>query len=210
MLNTLGFKRALVLCPHADDGELWCGGTIARMVDEGCHVRYVALSSPRLVDGKVDTDTRESLSRASAILRIEQTSVWDFEARKFSEKRQQILDSIISVGEDVDPDVVFIPSLKDIHQDHAVVASEAVRAFRGCTILSYETVRNDLSFNHAMIVQLSREQLDRKIDAIAEYKSQSFRPYFTSDFVYSLARVRGTQIGVEFAEAFEVIKWIVK
>jgi LmbE family N-acetylglucosaminyl deacetylase len=183
---------------------------MARMADNGCHVRCVALSAPRLADGKIDATTYAQLSSATSILGVSRLTTWDFEARKFSDKRQQILDSIISIYEDTNPDVVLIPSLHDIHQDHAVVASEALRAFRDCTILSYETVRNDLSFNHAMIVQLSREQLDKKIAAIAQYKNQSFRPYFTSDFVYSLARVRGTQIGVDFAEAFEVIKWIVK
>ena len=39
-----GVKRALVLAPHTDDGEFGCGGTMARLVDEGAEVRYVAFS----------------------------------------------------------------------------------------------------------------------------------------------------------------------
>ena len=38
------WKRALVLAPHTDDGEFGCGGTAARLVEEGCVVRYVAFS----------------------------------------------------------------------------------------------------------------------------------------------------------------------
>ena len=37
-------RRALVLAPHTDDGEFGCGGTMARLVEAGCEVRYVAFS----------------------------------------------------------------------------------------------------------------------------------------------------------------------
>ena len=39
-----GLERALVLAPHTDDGEFGCGGTMARLVEAGCEVRYVAFS----------------------------------------------------------------------------------------------------------------------------------------------------------------------
>ena len=39
-----GVRRALVLAPHTDDGEFGCGGTMARLVDAGAEVRYVAFS----------------------------------------------------------------------------------------------------------------------------------------------------------------------
>ena len=31
-------KKVLVLAPHTDDGELGCGGTVARLLEEGCEV----------------------------------------------------------------------------------------------------------------------------------------------------------------------------
>ena len=36
--------RVLVLAPHTDDGEFGCGGTMARLVEAGSDVRYVAFS----------------------------------------------------------------------------------------------------------------------------------------------------------------------
>ena len=39
-----GWERVLVLAPHTDDGEFGCGGTIARLLDGGADVRYVAFS----------------------------------------------------------------------------------------------------------------------------------------------------------------------
>src|SRR6266536_2375391 len=38
------WRKALVLAPHTDDGEFGCGGTMARLVEAGCDVRYVAFS----------------------------------------------------------------------------------------------------------------------------------------------------------------------
>ena len=44
MIPTGGWRRALVLAPHTDDGEFGAGGTMARLADEGVEVRYVAFS----------------------------------------------------------------------------------------------------------------------------------------------------------------------
>ena len=41
------YKKVLILAPHTDDGEIGCGGTIARFIEEGAEVYYVAFSSAR-------------------------------------------------------------------------------------------------------------------------------------------------------------------
>ena len=55
---------------------------------------------------------------------------------------------------------------------------------------------------------LDKKHVDAKCNAVAEYKSQGFRKYADKDFLYSLARTRGMQINVDYAEAFELIRWI--
>jgi len=50
--------------------------------------------------------------------------------------------------------------------------------------------------------------MQRKIDALAEYKTQADKPYMQSDFSIAAAKFRGVQIGTRFAEAFEVIRWV--
>ena len=37
-------KNVLILAPHTDDGELGCGGTIAKLIEEGSEVYYAAFS----------------------------------------------------------------------------------------------------------------------------------------------------------------------
>lgn len=210
MSDSLGFKSAMVLCPHLDDGEMWCGGTMARLVDEGCAVRYVAFGYPRTMGSGCDVVYREGVNARKAIGDISITQYASYQTREYSKHRQRILDDLVDLNKEYSPDLIIMPSISDTHQDHSGIAHEAIRAFRKSTLISYETVRNDLSFNHTLIVGLTEDQLERKLRAVAEFKSQAFRPYFSALFIRSLATVRGTQIGVPYAEAFEVVKWIIR
>ena len=103
-----------------------------------------------------------------------------------------------------------MPSLDDVHQDHKTVAEEGLRAFKNKTILGYELIWNNLKFNADCFVSLSEKDIDLKLSALQEYKTQFNRPYMKKEFIYSLARVRGVQISCELAETFEVIRWIIK
>ena len=106
------------------------------------------------------------------------------------------------------PDLVFIPSPNDLHQDHKVIAEEGIRAFKKSTILGYEMPWNNISFNTISFIPLEERHIKKKIDALRCYETQRYRSYLSEDFIRSLARTRGTQIEVEYAEAFEVIRWV--
>src|SRR5947207_9048761 len=123
-----GLKRVLVLAPHTDDGEFGCGGTMARLVDAGAEVRYVAFSiaTKSLPAGfPPDTLARE-VREATAELGIpdDNLTVHDFEVRTFPERRQDILELLLAIWEEWRPDAVLQPSVHDIHQDHQVIAAE--------------------------------------------------------------------------------------
>ena len=68
---------------------------------------------------------------------------------------------------------------------------------------------NNLSFNTDLFVVLDEQHVATKSKALKCYGSQAVKPYATEDFITGLARVRGVQIGVRYAEAYEVIRWIV-
>ena len=123
-----GWERVLVLAPHTDDGEFGCGGTMARLVDAGADVRYVAFSiaTKSLPEGFAPDTLAREVREATAELGIQEESltVHDFEVRTFPERRQDILELLIGLWEEWRPDAVFQPSLHDIHQDHQVVAAE--------------------------------------------------------------------------------------
>ena len=151
------------------------------------------------------------LKRATEKLGIPSKNLFlfDFEVRIFNERRQDILQSIIDLREKINPDVVFMPSLDDIHQDHFTVAQEGLRAFKFTSILTYEMPWNNLVFGTSSFVKLSEKHIQCKIDALKEYESQSHRPYSNEEFIRSLARTRGVQINGQYAEAFNVLRWII-
>ena len=206
--------RILILAPHTDDGELGCGGTIAKFIEEGREVYYIAFSSAKksLPRGYPDDTLVKEVKEATKILGIKRENLilFDYEVRKFSYVRQDILEDMVKLKKKLDPDMVFMPSLNDLHQDHQTVANEALRAFKETSILAYELPWNNIIFRTEGFVPLEKKHVDRKIEALKKYKSQRHRNYLSAEFIYGLAKARGTQIKREFAEAFEVIRYVFK
>jgi N-acetylglucosamine malate deacetylase 1 len=206
----MNFKRTLVLAPHTDDGEFGCGGTISRLCENGGEVFYAAFSACRqsvlkefpedILITEVKSATKELGIPSSNLI------LFDFEVRTFNFHRQEILEEIIKLKNDIKPDLVFIPSINDIHQDHFIISNEGVRAFKLSTLLSYELPWNNFSFTTSCFFKLSHSNIEAKLKALKCYKSQQHRPYANEDFIKSLAKVRGVQIGSEYAEVFEVIR----
>ena len=210
----LATKSVVVLAPHTDDGEFGCGGTIAKFVEEGKNVHYVAFS---ICETSVPKDFPPDIlaievSQATRVLDIapQNLIVQRYPVREFPRYRQEILDELIELRKTLKPDLVFLPSTEDIHQDHQVISQEGIRAFKHTTILGYEMPWNNLRFASAAFIPLERRHVDKKIEAVIEYKSQQHRIYTQLDFINSLAQVRGVQAGCDYAEAFEVIRWIIR
>jgi len=206
-------KVVLVLAPHTDDGELGCGATVAKFCDEGYDVYYVAFSicSKSLPAGLHPQTLAVEVANATKVLGVknENLILFDFDVRRFKEFRQDILEELIKIKTKLNPDIVFVPSPSDIHQDHQVISEEGLRAFKNCSILGYEMPWNNVSFNTRSFIKLDEKYVQKKIDSLLEYKSQGHRTYLNEDFIRSLATIRGVQIGCKYAEAFEVIRWII-
>jgi LmbE family N-acetylglucosaminyl deacetylase len=203
----------LILAPHTDDGEFGCGGTIARYVTQGARAIYVAFSAaeqsvlPNLPKDILRTEVRSATAELG--VKDEDCIVLDFEVRRFPELRQQILDQMIELSRKYNPDIVFLPSANDTHQDHQTIAQEGFRAFKRTTMLGYEVPWNNLDFRTSCFVDIGEEHLLAKIRAIEMYQSQQHRSYANAEFIRSLALTRGVQIGKKHAEAFEVVRWVI-
>lgn len=210
----LDFKRVLVLAPHTDDGEFGCGGTIHKMVNAGADVYYAAFSACQqsvLKEFPSDILITEVKNATQQLgVKPDNLILMDYQVRTFNYRRQEILEDILKLKQKIAPDLVLMPSVNDIHQDHHTIASEGIRAFKNSTILCYEMPWNNFTFNTTCFVSLNEEELSAKSNALAEYKSQAHRPYANEAFIRSLARVRGVQVDQTYAEVFEVIRWIVQ
>lgn len=207
----LGFKNVLILAPHTDDGELGAGGTIARLIEGGANVSYAAFSTAEdslQPDFAPDTLVREVKAATSYLdIKPENLHIFGHKVRELEYVRQEVLEEMIRLRKNK-YDLVMVPSLHDIHQDHEVIAREGLRAFKQTTILGYELIWNNLNFNTSCFVCLAERHLEKKCQALSAYISQADKPYMTREFITSLAKVRGIQIGAEYAESFEVLRWV--
>jgi len=211
MLSKL--NKILILAPHTDDGEFGCGGSVTRFIDEGKEVYYVAFSTaeesvpdpwPKDI---LKVEVKEATSRLGIL--PDNLIIFRYKVRELSYHRQEILEELVKIKKDIHPDLVFLPSVNDLHQDHSTVSVEGIRAFKDTAVLGYEIPWNNIEFHTEAFISLSEENIDRKVFALDAYNSQKGRSYANEEFVRSLARMRGVQIGVRYAEAFEVIRWII-
>jgi LmbE family N-acetylglucosaminyl deacetylase len=201
-----------VLAPHTDDGEFGCGGTMARLADAGAEVRYLAFSiaTKSLPEGFAPDTLAREVREATAELGISEShlTVHDFEVRTFRERRRDILELLIALWNEWEPDVVFQPSLHDIHQDHQTLAAEGLRAFKRTTILGYEIPWNNFDFAYQAYFSLERSHIERKVAALAKYASQQHRRYANPEYVWNVARTHGINVNREYAEVFQVYRVI--
>ena len=207
------FKKVLVLAPHTDDGELGCGASIHKFSSEGAEVFYVAFSicTRSLPEYLHPMTLAEEVKKATELLgvRKENLILYDYDVRHFPAIRQTILEEMVALEKQIKPDLVLMPCSTDIHQDHQTVYAEGLRAFKRTTILGYELPWNNLSFTTNTFVTLNENNVQQKIKALNEYESQKSRSYLNADFIRSLAKTRGVQIAADYAEAFELIRWII-
>jgi len=204
--------RLLVLSPHTDDGEIGAGGIIRMLADAGVEIRYVAFSTceESLPAGYASDTLADECYAATRRLGLsnEEVTLLDFKVRRFPERRQEILEALVQLAKSFGPDLVLVPASFDVHQDHTVIHQEAVRAFKRQTILGYELPWNCIEFRTDLVVELPEHCITAKREAIQCYRSQSFRSYGDGASLARLAELRGSQIGVEFAESFEVVRWV--
>lgn len=206
--------KALFLAPHGDDAHIGAGGTMARLLEGGAELFLISFchADDALPKGYKPGTVFDEVRKAAAELSIPSKNLvfHDFPNHQFPSRRQELLQILVDWRREHDPDVVFAPSTADAHQDHATIATEAVRAFRKSASL----YGFDMPWNVAgpsrldLYVELSEAQLERKLRALACFKSQQGKKNncATPEYARHLAAVRGNAIEVPYAEAFEVVR----
>lgn len=207
------YKKALFLSPHTDDIEFGCGATINRLKSEGLEIFSAVFSfcEESIPDDLPKDILKKEMYEAAKVLQINESNIYTFNypVRRFPEFRQEILENMVQLKKDIQPDLVFTPSSFDIHQDHEVISKESIRAFRFRTLLGYELPWNNLKFKNQFVVKLKSQNLEKKVAAINCYKSQRFRKYGNAELFKDGAVVRGIQNKIDLAEIFEVIKMFI-
>lgn len=193
-------SKYLFIGCHTDDIELCCGGTLARMIDYG-HECTVLVLSHEYNGVSLMGEFLDSMKG----LKPDFITIKDFPSRHFFEYRQQILDLLVTFK---DYDFVFTHSCADFHQDHSVVGFESQRAFKHANLITYQGDWNQRNFKKNYFVELFRQNIEKKLEALNCYKSQQNRAYMHPDYIWANALNNGVISGTKYAEAFELINYL--
>jgi LmbE family N-acetylglucosaminyl deacetylase len=208
--------KILLLSPHTDDIELGAGGTVIKLLEEKSNDICWAVFSiceDAVPEGLPPDTLEKEFTSVASKLGIRDYRIYRFPNKNFPQYRQEILSQLDKVKREFKPDLLISPSLNDFHQDHKIIAEEAVRAFKkDAGIIGYELPWNNLVFSPQLTVKLTGKQMEGKWELLSIYKSQFTlqRSYFSKEFIFGWARMRGVQCNSEYAEAFEVVRWIIR
>lgn len=194
-------SRILFIGAHTDE-ELCFAGAILNEKKKGNEPHYLAFSS--CGSEELESECWDSLTTLGV-----DVNVWihPFPVREFSNMRQLICDTLIDLDKIWNFETIVTHSELDVHPDHRTVGEESKRVFRKKNLLTYLGPWNgDEQSNY--YIELTEQQLEKKIAALACYKSQSHRSYMSPDFIRAQAIYNGIKCGKRYAEAFRIEKLI--
>ncbi len=198
-------QRVLFLGAHPDDIELGCGALIhhiAQTSDLLCVTLSDNQKNPRL------KNLVQEHYRAMAILGVppEKIVLGPFTTRLFHEARQEILEYFLQLRNEFKPEVIFVHSRQDVHQDHNAMTEEALRAFRGITVLGFDVVRSSYGFFPHFLVEVDEADVQAKIESLAQYETYRDRYYFSREVTRSIMIRHGALAERPFAEGFDILR----
>lgn len=212
-------RSVLIFAPHNDDEVIGVGGTIRKHVLSGDIVTVCEITS-----GMRYKLLQEEARRAHAILGVNESIFLNLpvgEMRNLSQS--EINKKFAEVVNRIMPDVAYIPFIGDMHIDHRETVESAMvvlRPIHCCSvkeIYMYETLSEtgwnlsmpDKTFIPNVWVDIT-DTFEDKIDAMKCYESQlcEFPHPRSLDSIKALAELRGTTVGIKFAESFMLVRMI--
>ena len=208
-------EKHLFIGAHPDDIEFGAGASIAKSTSLGidCHTLVFSDCRETLTDvndspGKIISESVQALR----CLGVQSKNMnWKaFPLRRFNEKRQEILDVLIAEYREIEWGRIYIPNTFDIHQDHTVTSQESIRAFKFTSLFGYELPWNNLDMDIKAFNPVNEEFVNKKIEALSKFNTQKDRFYSDESKIRSVLEFRGLQIGMKYAEGFQLIRHIEK
>ena len=202
-------KRTLFLGAHPDDIELGCGALIHHIVPH-TDVLCVTLSDNQ--KNPALKNVVDEYYQSMAILGVPKESVVveQFTTRIFHDSRQEILEYFLKLRRDFQPDVIFVHSKADVHQDHNTMTEEALRAFRGITLLGFDVVRSSYGFFPHFLVEVNEADVEAKLEALSQYKTYADKYYFERELLRATMIRHGALAERPFAEGFDILRIVGK
>ena len=207
-MNFFG-KSVLFLGAHPDDIELGCGALLYHIV------KHTDVLCVTLSDNQKNPDLKNVKAehyQAMSVLGVPQDKIilGPFTTRIFHDSRQDILEYFLKLRREFGPDLIFVHSKQDVHQDHLTMTDEALRAFRGITVLGFDVVRSSYGFFPHFLVEVTEEDVNKKIEALSCYETYRDKYYFNNELTRAIMIRHGALAECEFAEGFDILRIVGK
>lgn len=220
-------KEALVVAAHPDDELLGPGAYVASLADDGYLVKLVVMAegatSRNLPDAKSIeevTKLRQACKEAAAIIGFSSVVFLGFPDNRMDDVG--LLDVISALQDAIgafQPSIILTHSASDLNVDHRVTFDAVTTVFRPLPgtpsrrVLAFETLSSTEwrftgdGFRPNFYVEVLADHLERKVRALSLYDGELRDPPHPRSLsnVEALARLRGSVIGVEYAEAFAMV-----
>lgn len=229
MLNEQPLKSALIIAPHPDDDVLGVGGLIARLRRNGAavHVIFACVDGMKHygLDHPTTTEQRdEEIRSVSQLLGFEFNVLYhgrDRIERLDTVPQRELVTAFETAIDRLRPDLLLLPHGTDFDQDHVACFRAGFAAARpipvACgkhfvsRVVSYEMPKltwSEQAFQPTLYVDITQD-LGLKLQALQLYASQLRpSPHLRSpETITALARLRGSESGVEYAEGFRIHRW---
>jgi LmbE family N-acetylglucosaminyl deacetylase len=198
-------KRVLFIGAHPDDIELGAGALLHHITPLS-DVRCVTLS-----DNQKNPLLKNVVEEQYASMKVlgvpkEKVIVGKVVTRNFPDARQEILEFMLKLRDEFKPDVIFVHSPQDVHQDHNVVTDEALRAYRGITVLGFDVIRSSHGFFPHFLVEVNEDDVKKKIEALTQYKTYADIYYFNAELLRAIIIRHGALAEIPFAEGFDILR----
>ena len=219
--------KYLIVVAHPDDEVLGAGASIYKWTRNGDSVDVCIMSAEAKArafrpDDKELDDTHAALKYIGINKEYEGTFP---NIEMNTVPHLQLVQFIEGAIKESEPDIIITHHPADTNNDHlqtSMACQEAIRLFqrrpevKRVTEFWYMEVPSctEWKINNAMqifnpngFVEVGKEGVDAKINALGMYRGV-MRPYphpRSAEYITGLAAVRGSQWGVNYAEAFEVV-----
>lgn len=222
MFEKVKNKKVIVLSAHPDDETIGCGGTISLLKKKNFDVRVVFFTngiSSRTKNRNKIKNRLKCLTEVKKILKFKIFHHFDFSDNEMDQvSTLSVAKSIEKIIHDFKPSTVFTHWKNDINVDHKKVYDATIVATRPYpaqvvkNIYSYEVLSSSnwnfsSSFNPNFFIDITSVH-KKKIDALKKYKTEILKKPHTRSLknIKQQNSLRGNQIGVKYAEAFEIVR----
>ncbi|MBK8547851.1 MAG: PIG-L family deacetylase [Saprospiraceae bacterium] len=221
--------RVVVFSAHPDDEAFGCGGTLFKHKSSGDEIFWIITTSVFHGQGYSEEwieSRNEEIDSVKRMLNIKEVFLLNYPTMKLTD--ESLIEMIPKIGEifkQIGPEVIYILNRSDAHSDHFITFKAAMactKSFRYPSVkkvLMYECI-SETEFGAALaenvfipnyFVDIS-DFMDKKLQLIQIYKSEIMDHPFPRSLenVKALNHFRGATIGVKYAEAFQLLKYIDK